>query len=378
MRYTILLFITAALLASATLTGSATGDALSSPAAPTQSAGDTTAESIAPYRPRFGRSRPVVAVIGQNKYTELTDYVIPYAVLARAGVAEVLALATQPGPIQMFPALAIEPQATAAEFDARFPDGADYVIVPAVHDSADPVLLSWIKAQAGKGATVVGVCDGVLVLANTGLLQGHRATGFWFSLTGLQDKHPGTQWIRDRRYVADGALITTTGVTASIPASLALVEAIGGRERARAMADELGASDWSAAHDSTNFKLEARHVFAAAGNLLAFWRHEDVGLAVRTGTDEITLALLADAYSRTYRSHALAVAASNLPILTRGGLRLLPDRTSGAADAPRRMLPSPDAMPAVPGLDAALAGMADSYGHGTAAFVALQMEYPRY
>ncbi len=371
------LLLAAALLAGASLICFALGD-ISSDTPPVQTAIAANAEAIAPYRPRFGRSRPVVAVLGQNAYTELTDYVIPYAVLARADVAEVIALAAQPGPIRMFPSLTIEPQATIAEFDARFPDGADYLIVPAVHDSDDPVLLAWIKKQAGKGAAVVGVCDGVLAVAKTGLLEGHRATGHWFSLKGLEAGHPGTRWIKDRRYVADGPVITTTGVTASIPVSLALVEAIAGRERAAAIAKELGATNWGAAHESKDFKLGARHILTAVGNMLAFWSHEDVGLTVSAGADEIALSLQADAYSRTYRSQAISVAASNAPVLTRSGLRLVPDKLIGAADAPRRMLPAHDRMPSVPALDAALAGIAVSYGRGTAAFVALQMEYPQF
>jgi transcriptional regulator GlxA family with amidase domain len=85
------------------------------------------------------------------------------------------------GPIQLMPALRIEPQATLAEFDARFPDGADYVIVPAVHEPDDATLVGWVRAQARKGAVIVGVCDGVWVVANAGLLNGCRAAGHWFA-----------------------------------------------------------------------------------------------------------------------------------------------------------------------------------------------------
>ena len=98
------------------------------PATPADAAG-----TIAPYHPRLGRSHPVIAVIGQTRGTETTDYLVPYGVLAQSGAGQVIALGTQAGPIQLMPALKIEPQATLAEFDARFPDGADYVIVPTVH-----------------------------------------------------------------------------------------------------------------------------------------------------------------------------------------------------------------------------------------------------
>lgn len=118
------------------------------------------------------RARPLVAVVGHNANTELTDFVVPYGVLKRADVADVIALGTQPGPMQMFPAFRLEPDATIDAFDARFPDGADYVVVPAVHEDDDPRLLAWVRQQWAKGATVIGVCDGAWVLARAGLLAG--------------------------------------------------------------------------------------------------------------------------------------------------------------------------------------------------------------
>jgi transcriptional regulator GlxA family with amidase domain len=341
-----------------------------SPAAKLSVAAATT--ELPAYQPRFSRTRPVIAVIGENTFTELTDYVIPYAVMVESGVAEVIALATKPGPIQMFPALKFEPQATSAAFDTRFPDGADYVIVPAVHYTEDPVLLAWVPAQAAKGATIIGVCDGVWVLAHAGLLKDRRAAGHWYSFKSLQKRFTETTWVRNRRYVADRNVVTTTGVTASLPVSLALVEAIAGRARAETVATALGVTDWGPTHYSDAFRLNTRHVFTAATNWVSFWTHENVGIPVSQGTDEIALALAADAYSRTYLSQAVSVAQSQGAIRTKRGLRLLPDRVSGASQPPDRIVPIAEA----PSLDHALEGIAQSYGRATAAFVALQLEYP--
>jgi hypothetical protein len=275
------------------------------------------------------------------------------------------------------PALKIEPQATLAEFDARFPGGADYVIVPAVHEPNDATLVDWVRAQAHKGAVIVGVCDGVWVVANAGLLNGRRATGHWYSLSRLERKFRDTRWVRNRRYVADDSVITTTGVTASIPVSLALVEAIAGRDRATEVANELGARDWSAAHNSNDFALNYGYVLTAAHNELSFWSHERVGVRVSTGIDEIALALVADAYSRTFRSQAVSLSDSQARIRTRRGLLLLPDGTTGTANV-SRVLPGFDSIPPVRALDWALAGIADAYGQPTGAFVALQIEYPEW
>lgn len=325
------------------------------------------------YQPRFSRARPVVAIIGENTFTELTDYVIPYAVLVESGVAEVVALATKPGPIQMFPALKIEPQATSAEFDTRFPDGADYVIVPAVHDTEDPRLLAWVTAQAAKGAKIIGVCDGVWVLANAGLLRGRHATGHWYAFGTLEKQFTETTWVRNRRYVSDGNVVSTTGVTASMPVSLALVEAIAGHARAEAVAKALDVADWSPTHHSDVFRLSARHIVTAVSNWLSFWLHENVGVPVAQGIDEVALALVADAYSRTYLSRAFSVSQSQGAIRTKRGLLLLPDNMAGVSQPLDRLLPLAEVTPS---LDRTLETIARSYGRATAAFVALQLEYP--
>src|SRR3546814_8702575 len=89
------------------------------------------------------RQRPVVAIIAFNDATETTDYLLPYGILKRADVADVLALAVRPGPVTLFPALKVEPEATIAQFDARYPEGADYVIVPAMSRDDDPQVLHW-------------------------------------------------------------------------------------------------------------------------------------------------------------------------------------------------------------------------------------------
>lgn len=328
---------------------------------------------IAALRPPK-RTVPVVAVLGVNAGTETTDYIVPYGVLRASGLAEVEALATQPGPLQLMPALTLAPGATIADFDARHPDGADYVIVPALHDPADPTARAWIRSQSAKGATIVGICAGARVLAEAGLLRDRSATTHWYEVSGLRRDEPTVRWVRDRRYVVDRGVVTTTGVTASVPVSLAIVEAIGGRARAETLARELGVQGWDARHDSAAFRLDRGNVLTAVRNTLEFWNHDTIGIPVATGVDEIALALTADAYSRTYRSRARTVAHERAPIATRRGLTLVPDDTS--AERVHGMLDAVASERPARALDAALDGIAGRYGAPTATFVALQLEYP--
>jgi hypothetical protein len=46
------------------------------------------------------RQRPLIAIIGINDATEVTDYLMPYGILRRSDVADVVALATKPGDAQ--------------------------------------------------------------------------------------------------------------------------------------------------------------------------------------------------------------------------------------------------------------------------------------
>ena len=69
-------------------------------------AGPETAAITEALRPPK-RERPVVAVIGLNDATETTDYIMPTGILRRADVADVYLVASQAGPVRLYPALQV-------------------------------------------------------------------------------------------------------------------------------------------------------------------------------------------------------------------------------------------------------------------------------
>ncbi|GAA0583830.1 DJ-1/PfpI family protein [Craurococcus roseus] len=322
------------------------------------------------------RRRPLIAILGANAGTEVTDYLMPFGILRRAGVADVVALGTEPGPLTLYPALKVEPEATIAEFDARHPEGADHVVVPAMRRDDDPAVLRWIRGQAGKGATIIGVCAGAKIVAASGLLNGKRATTHWYYLGELRERHPNVRYVADRRLVVDAGVATTTGITASMPMSLTLIEAIAGRERADVVGRDLGLARWDAGHDSGAFALTRPFALTAVGNRLAFWNHERLGLPLAPGVDEVSLALVADAWSRTYRSSAVTFAETAAAQRSRGGIRIIPEQVATSWPA-ERLLPAIEGLPPARALDRALQGIANRYGTRTADFVAMQLEYPK-
>jgi putative intracellular protease/amidase len=318
--------------------------------------------------------RPVIAVIGLNDATETLDYIMSTGILRRADVADVVLVATQEGPVKLYPVLQVEPDMTTAKFDAAHPDGADYVIVPAMSRDDDPAVMSWLKAQAGKGSVIVGVCAGAKVVAAAGLLEHRRATTHWFYKRDLLKRDPTITPVADRRFVIDGPVATTTGISAAIPFALTLVEAIGGREKAESTAATLGIAHWDARHDSNAFGLKREFVTTVMGNSVAFWGRETFAIPVKPGFDAVSLALAADAWSRTYRSQAFTTTATTGPVADFTGIRLVPDRSGPmAATSPSVDVPLGVAPGAV--LDSTLAAIGQRYGQATQNVVAMQLEY---
>lgn len=328
---------------------------------------------LAALKPR--RERPLVAVIGINDATETTDYLMPTGILRRADVAEVVMLATGPGAVELYPALRVEPDATIAEFDAAHPEGADYVIVPAMSRDDDPTALAWIRSQAEKGALIVGVCAGAKVVAAAGLLDGKRATTHWYYLGEMLKRSPAIRYVEDRRMVADEGVATTTGISASMPMMLTLIEAIAGRAKAEAVARGLGVGQWDARHASAAFRLTRPFAATVLANRMAFWNREGLGIRLEPGMDEVSLALVADAWSRTYRSTATTFAAARGAVETVNRIRVLPDRTGTDWPESLRVSVFPDREP-VDALDLTLDTIAARYGERTAHVVAMQLEYP--
>ncbi|MCT7374116.1 DJ-1/PfpI family protein [Chelativorans salis] len=337
-----------------------------------QSEMDAMLASLGPPK----RERPLVAIIGINDATETTDYLMPYGILRRADVADVVMVATEPGPVTLYPALRVEPDATIAEFDTQHPEGADYVIVPAMSRDDDPAALAWLRSQADKGATIVGICAGAKVVGAAGLLDGKQATTHWYYLKEMLARSPTITYVADRRIVVDGSRATTTGITASMPMMLTLIEAIAGREKAEAVARDLGLPQWDARHDSGAFKLTRPFATTVLANRMAFWNHEDVGIRLEPGMDEVSLALVADAWSRTYRSSVFTFAASTSAVVAANGVRVLPDRDTADLPDDRHVSTFPDLRPAN-ALEATLRAIAKRYGERTTRIVAMQLEYPQ-
>jgi putative intracellular protease/amidase len=316
--------------------------------------------------------RPVIAVVAANEGTEITDFLLTHAVLARADVGDVQPVAPRRGRVRLYPAaLEVDVAQDFTDFERAHPSGADYVIVPAMMNDDDPAIARWLQQQSSRGAQIIGVCVGALVVGNADLLDGRRAVTHWYSVDTLRKRHPSAQYVPDTRYVVDRNVATTTGITASVPTMLTLVEAIAGREKAQTVAADLGVDSWTPVHDSSRFGLTFAWGTNFVLNKLAFWRNDDWYVDVRDGMDDIALAFAADAWSRTGHIDVTAVAPG--PVKLRSGLVLLAQ--PGTEDRDR--LPLDPSLKPVQQLDRTLCEIGERFGTKRREWVAIELEYPR-
>ena len=97
----------------------------------------------------------------------------------------------------------------------------------------DPAHLDWVRAQRAAVPLMTSVCTGSLVYAAAGLLQGRPATTYWGAIDELHALDPTIDVREHERWVDDGDLITSSGVSAGIDMALHLVIRLAGADRAR-------------------------------------------------------------------------------------------------------------------------------------------------
>lgn len=104
---------------------------------------------------------------------------------------------------------------------------------------ADVPLIHQLKWQATRVRRLASICTGAFILAQAGLLDGHRATTHWAEAKRLRDSYPLIRVEADRIYINDGIVWSSAGMTACIDLALAMVEADLGGEVVSAVARKM-------------------------------------------------------------------------------------------------------------------------------------------
>lgn len=109
---------------------------------------------------------------------------------------------------------------------------------------ADPALISWIRSREQGTQYFFSVCTGAFIMGKAGILDGLTATTFHSRIGELQAALPSTKVLANTRFVDNGRVITTAGVSAGIDGALHLVAKLKGEEVARTAAEYMEYDKW--------------------------------------------------------------------------------------------------------------------------------------
>ncbi|MYM25426.1 DJ-1/PfpI family protein [Duganella sp. FT135W] len=179
---------------------------------------------------------------------EVLDFAGPYEVFTCAsrvagGEApfRVRTIAATGAPVTARAGLELHPEASFADCGP-----IDVLIIPGGVVSAElarPEVIRWIAHMARDSELTASVCTGALLLAAAGLLDGQPATTHWEDLDELRRGWPQVQVQADRRWVDNGRVVTSGGISAGIDMSLHLVERLASRALAERTARQME-YDW--------------------------------------------------------------------------------------------------------------------------------------
>ena len=141
-------------------------------------------------------------------------------------------LAQHDGPVDCVLGLRVTPQltwATSPPLDVLVYPGGQGTVA----QLGDETIRGWVRGLAAAGTLMTSVCTGALVFADAGLLDGRPATTHWASLDRLAGLGCDIELRPDDRFVDDGDVITSAGVSAGIDMALHLVARLAGDDHAR-------------------------------------------------------------------------------------------------------------------------------------------------
>lgn len=129
---------------------------------------------------------------------------------------------------------------TVAAYDFWDCPDLDLLLVPGgvgtIAQLENPAYLTFISQQAEVVDQTLSVCSGSALLAKAGILDGKRATSnkMFFSLASTQSD--AVTWVEEARWVEDGNVVTSSGVSAGTDMALAVIAKLFGQERAELIA----------------------------------------------------------------------------------------------------------------------------------------------
>jgi len=175
---------------------------------------------------------PTVAVLLFD-HVEIIDFAGPWEVFGGAGY-KVFTVAEKSDPVNT-----VYGQKIVADYTFDNSPKADVLLVPGggTRDAVNnPKLIAWVQKNAKDSTYVMSVCTGAFILAKAELLDGLSATTVRGGIDNLAKAGRNIKTVYDKRYVDNGKIITTAGLSSGIDGAFYLVSKMMGKGTAQQVA----------------------------------------------------------------------------------------------------------------------------------------------
>jgi transcriptional regulator GlxA family with amidase domain len=196
--------------------------------------------SLADFKSRLN-GKPITIAFYLQDNAVVLDYAGPMEVFTTAGF-NVFTVSKTYNVIHSNTVLFVTPDYTIKDAPK-----SDILVVfggPTQPTTDDPEVMAWIKAQTGQDQYIMSVCTGAFILARAGVLDGLTATTFHTAIDDLAKEFPKTKVLANVRFVDNGKVLTTAGISAGIDGALHLVEKLRGRAYAEDVAKTIEYDKW--------------------------------------------------------------------------------------------------------------------------------------
>jgi putative intracellular protease/amidase len=190
------------------------------------------AAAAAPQKQKPARNLAILIFDG----VQIIDYTGPYETFGHAyskdgEVFNIYTVSEKTNPITTAMGMTVTPKYS---FENAPPPNVMVVPGGGVNEHvANPNFIKWIQEKARDAEVVMSVCNGAFFLAKAGLLDGLEATTTAGLIPRLREAAPKTRVVDDRRFVDNGKIITTAGLSSGIDGSLHVIERFLGRGTAQ-------------------------------------------------------------------------------------------------------------------------------------------------
>ena len=172
---------------------------------------------------------PVAVWLTANRLAERSGDRAPF---------EVLTVSDGGTPVTAYGGLGLTPQAALEDLDA-----VDVFVVPGAIDIdgvlSEPRLIDLVRDRADRDRVMVSVCTGAFVLAAAGVLEGRPFTTHFEDVDALTARVTAGEPRPAVRWVDQGDVVTSGGMTSGIAMALHLVERVAGPALAEATAEQI-------------------------------------------------------------------------------------------------------------------------------------------